>query len=269
MKQIKLSEEQINFIITNYPIMGCVKLSKLLCVSENTITNIKQKMNLKFTRDKKTDVDVKIFEQCITPEAAYVLGILWADGNVTNYKITIECVFDDVILFKKWFDKTGLWGFSNRVRPNRREQGTLTVHSKKLADFFNDNDYHIKSKISPTKILSKIPENLKKYFFLGWFDGDGCFYFNKKYGLRQFVVAGAYEQDWSEIENFCSSLNIEYKISKITTNHGNSSIVRIINRNNIKKIGEYIYDNYDTNNIGLKRKYDKYLEIIHQKIKIS
>ena len=102
------------------------------------------------------------------------------------------------------------------------------------------------------------------YFFRGIIDGDGCFYNGK--GLKLFSVTSSIEQDWKYLEDLFNSLNIEYKIRKKehknkTGNISHSSLIEVIGINRIIKIGNYIYNGFDLDKIGLKRKYDKYLSI--------
>lgn len=93
---------------------------------------------------------------------------------------------------------------------------------------------------------------------------DGCFYYNKKRYIRNFAQASCYEQDWTLFEDLAKELNIGYEVKRnIIKAKGNKkesrySIFRI-NNNTIINLGEFIYADYD--GIGLKRKYNKYLEL--------
>lgn len=64
----------------------------------------------------------------------------------------------------------------------------------------------------------------------------------------------------------CNKLNITYRIDRIDKlkngKQSKSSQFRICRKNDIKILGEYIYQKYD--NIGLERKYLKYKEICQQ-----
>jgi len=66
-----------------------------------------------------------------------------------------------------------------------------------IYDFLSENNYKEKSYVSATKILNKIPNNLKKYFFRGYFDGDGSIYKYEKYyqvGLNITSTYGIYSR---------------------------------------------------------------------------
>ncbi len=161
----------------------------------------------------------------------------------------------------------GKWNISYKKFTNGWQPTTkLMTNNKRIYNFLKKHDYHLKSYMSPDKILSKIPKELKYYFYRGLIDGDGCFYINIKNKLYQFSITSSYEQDWGFMINLCNELDIKYniklidRINKRTGKENKSSQFRITNKKGIKKIGEYIYQDYD--NIGLKRKYDKYLNII-------
>jgi len=128
--------------------------------------------------------------------------------------------------------------------------------------FLIENDYDKKSFISPFKILSKIPDNLHQHFYRGYSDGDGCFYINNH--NYQYIISGDFKQEWSLIETLFKKLNIKYTIKYITNKKGNSSLIRITNKNDVDVFGNYIYSEYD--NIGLKRKYIKFKEIEHNDV---
>jgi intein-encoded DNA endonuclease-like protein len=92
----------------------------------------------------------------------------------------LACVKEDIDYFYSIFKTTGEYNLYYRKRENRREQGLINCSSLELSNFLKSNDYLIKSVASPTKILLNIPEEFQSYFYLGFSDGDGCFYYNTK-----------------------------------------------------------------------------------------
>lgn len=215
-------------------------------------------MSLKYSNK----VNYKLFTETLTKESSYILGLLWADGSINkkSNSISIECVSEDINNFYPIFESVGEFNLYYRNRENRKPQGIINCSSLGLSNFLKENDYTNKSLSSPTKILYIIPENLHRYFFLGWSDGDGCFYHSKDFKTIQYVMSGSYDQDWSSLEKICNELKIKYKIDKITTtkNHKHSRFIFCKNED-ILKFGTFIYgENYD---LGLKRKYEKYKSI--------
>ena len=204
------------------------------------------------------NVNHQFFTNPQTPESCYCLGFIWADGYLyqpTN-KISLELITDDIEDIKHLFLLSGKWHLTSRIRKNRKSQSCLSANNRFLFDFLKDNDYLTKSQASPTKILSVIPDNLKHYWWRGFFDGDGCWYANQKYYVFQAQLAGSYNQDWASAEELCKSLDIKYSLSRRQQGENYSSCIRICGQN-AKIFGRYIYR--DWNFIGLNRKYCKYL----------
>lgn len=271
-------EKNEKFIINNYQNFGVIKCCEILNLTKGQvkyiITKYKLKLNLetkhkilsnsKSILDSNCKVKIDEFKDNINEFTAYILGLLWADGYIPKNSniIKLECVNDDMIHFKKIFDKTGVWNKTERLRENKKRVISLVSTSNKLLkEYLIENDYIEKSLVSPYKILQKIPNNFKHNFLLGMVDGDGCFYFNKKYGLRQFVLTGSLNQDWSSFEDMFIELGVTYKIIRTPNSKTGSSQIRVLNKENIKKIGNYIYPNL-INKIGLSRKFEKYNLII-------
>jgi len=144
-----------------------------------------------------------------TKESVYLLGFIWGDGYVsnsgTNKQIRIECLSDDIDSLIPIMKKTGAWCINNIQRKNRKPVKLASTSNKELVEFLINNDYKKKSIKTPEKIWNLIPDDLKKYFILGWIDADGCFYWNEKHKLRQFYISGSYEQNWNIFEELLKS----------------------------------------------------------------
>ena len=170
----------------------------------------------------------------------------------------------DIDELKPHLEKIGKWYYYNRKQLIKSWKPCTNVitNNKRIFSFLIENNYDKKSQISACKILSKIPDNLKHYWFRGLVDGDGCFYYYEpKKGsiLRQFTVASTYEQDWGYLYDLCVGLNIKFNINKKISNKGHSySEFRITNKVGIIAIGNYIYKDFDKDQLGLNRKYEKF-----------
>ncbi len=268
-------------VINDYPLLGTKACMIKYHVSYGKIRWICEKHKLLVNRDKlseihavnaynswknriiKHSINENIFIKNFTKESVYLLGFIWGDGyinnNGKNNQIRIECVSEDIEALKFVLEKTGKWTYNKRMRVNKKREVTIaSASNKELIKFLVENEYKNKSISTPEKIWNKIPNEFKKYFILGWIDADGCFYHNNKWNLNQFYLSGSYEQDWTIFEKLLNELNVKYKIQRIK-NKTKYSCIRITNRNEIKKMGNYIYDNL----IPLKRKHDKYMLIIN------
>lgn len=292
-----MTEGQKEFIKQNYPEKGSRYCSDVLglpakriggfcAVNKIKVTSIrmanKNKASIKCAQNSRKNYyqnkpyeDYKVnpsqFININSPEIAYILGLLWADGYVRikgySNSISIECIEKDLNLLKDIFLKTGKWCMNHRKRTNRQPQMVITTNNKILAKFLQDNGYVSKSELSACKILSKIPDELKYYWFRGLIDGDGCFYQSKNEYCNQLSIASSYHQDWTYLESLFKKMKISYGICRRIQGENKSSIIRISNKRDINKFGNYIYKDYLNDKIGLERKYLKFKKIsdVYQK----
>lgn len=210
--------------------------------------------------NKIRKVDTEQFIDVKTPEVAYLLGLIWADGCVVcvpethRYVIQITNTLTDALIFNDIAQKTGKWNFNTYgQRGSRKPIGVLSTSNKELVEFLIDNDYKSKSWESADKILSHIPEDIKHYWFRGLLDGDGC--------LSNGVdIASSYKQDWGFMIKLCNKLQIEYQLHQ-RINNKNGYKFSSFNIQKIKfadRFCNYIYQNYEKDKIGLERKYNQY-----------
>ncbi len=197
-------------------------------------------------------------------ENIYLLGMLWADGNIcpkTN-KVNLEIMktdYDDIS-----FILNGWNLFMNHH--HKKIMACCSVNNFQFHQLLKNSDYLYKKINSPTLILKQIPKELHFYFWRGYFDGDGCFYYGKKRSCRQAVFTSSFEQDWTEYENLLDGLKItSYRIMKITSKQKKKngdfckySRLIITNKDSIKIFGDYIYQDEI---FGLKRKLQKFQEM--------
>lgn len=210
-----------------------------------------------------------LFEKIKDKEIAYILGLLWADGHVTfaNNRTKTPVVKhsakdDDNKIFKDILQFSGNWNTftCNNVGTYAKTPKTISINwvsSRILGEFLIGNQYRDKIQ-SPEQILNKIPEELKQYWFRGYFDGDGSVTIKNK-GHHSIAFTGHEKQDWSFIIMLFKSIDIlNYKIRIIESRGGKSSQVRISNKKDLVKFENYIYSDYDSNQLGLHRKRDQF-----------
>lgn len=269
------SLNQIEFIKNNYALHGSKYCSDKTGLSTSKITKKANKLGIKVCKDtiskinkaRKTldsyRVDPTQFFKIEKKEIAYILGILWSDGHLCKkgFKISLEIINEDLKEIKNIFYATGKWLFYKRLRKGRKKEiGQMITTNRHIFEFLTNNfNYDKKSYSSANKIINFIKENLAKYWWRGYFDGDGCFYFNKKNKCKQMCITSSYLQNWDFAEILLKKLQIKYTIVRKKSATGNSSAIRVTNKKDIIKFGEYIYSEYDQ--IGFSRKYNKFVEI--------
>lgn len=143
----------------------------------------------------KYSVDENFFERW-NPKMAYVLGFIYADGNILYDKfsrgsyLSVTSTDKDVIFkIKKWLN-------SDHSVQQKDGSGYGSKNGKKayLLRIGNVNLYNslVKLGLRPNKSLTaRMPEVPGKYvkdFVRGYFDGDGCVYIYKSRGRQQEII---------------------------------------------------------------------------------
>jgi hypothetical protein len=201
-----------------------------------------------------------------TPEAAYILGLLWADGYIRRDGCSITLLITNKTASEiNWiFNKTGEWIFYFRKKTQESWQDMCEIRTGNNYLWWHlyDLDYYAKSKVSADKVLSIIPNHLKQYWFRGLVDGDGCFdSTNRKH---RFSICGTYDQDWSYFIDILKNLNVRYRIektSRLNKNSGNMnnySKIHIEHLESLSVFGKYIYKDREKDQMGLLYKYTKW-----------
>ena len=201
------------------------------------------------------------------PDCCYALGMLWADGHLSKntYRINLTLVEKDFLDILDIFPQNRGWAH-RRLQPKNRQPVIQARASHVLFyNFLEENDYLIKSGASANKILSCIPDSLKHYWWRGYFDGDG--WFNYCSGLKySFGISSCLNQEWDFFESLSSSLGFSrHFISRRESTKGNSSQVLCSNFESTYRFGKFIYQGYDQDMIGLKRKHETFVNLVQAK----
>lgn len=283
MKRNTWTTEELEFLKVNYPKYGVNYCVNELGYTKSKIQNKTHEIKIKLLSTTKStilskpstkcNINPNLFYKITNKEISYLLGLIWADGflnpskNGYNHNLGFTMVKEDIDILKPVLDSIGKWNYYERKQPVNTWKPSVNVitNNKRIYNFLIEHDYDKKSYISANKILDKIPDDLKHYFFRGLVDGDGCFYHYKPEKgsiLRQFALTSTYEQDWTYFECLLDKLEVKYKIKRTITKKSSSSVIRITNKNGIRILGDYLYQNFEKDLIGLTRKYNKFKIII-------
>jgi hypothetical protein len=282
MAQQKWTQQEIEFLLKNYKhgytANQCSEylnrniMSVRHKIRNLKLQNIRKPYNITTKKPDEYFVNPEQFLKLDSPHIAYVLGLLWGDGHINTNRNTIvlTCSRPDVDYFYTVFLKTGQWKFTpilKKQKSSEKDKATIITSNKPICDFLKMNDYISKSFESACQILNVIPAIYQHYFIRGLCDADGCFYYNRKTGkAKEFTLSSSFDQNWTYIENILTKLGISYRINKCIRKNQKSkwSRIRIKGINNIIKFGNYIYNNYNRDKIGLERKYFIFLNMINQ-----
>jgi hypothetical protein len=221
------------------------KIGELLGHCQKTVGKVLNEMGTpREYRDngrRKFKLNDTYFENIDTPLKAYFLGLMYADGFCLQdgYTSGINIVKDDKILLEKFAEET--FGSKDvvydikKAKINSRHQSRLIFKSREFQKhLISQGVFHQKSLIlTPPE---KIPENLVKFFILGYFDGDGCFS-----GQTFSIVSTKSVCEWIG-EHFIKNGVIE-KYTLANTQNGITHRLIIFNKRNVSGIYNYFYQN--------------------------
>lgn len=206
---------------------------------------------------KKTQKDYKILYNDLMnlndKNVCYFLGFLWSDGCIKDNRIFMTLIKEDMLnSLEMILPKYGEWNFNDYSYKYRK----FNVYCKPYYEWLLSLDYHNKSHVPPSKILSKIPKKNINYFFRGLIDGDGSFPLNKKRNKTSFGITSTYNYDWGFFTVILDKIGIKYSVRNVINKKGNSfSEVRVSRINDVIKLAEYVYGKHNQwDGIGLERK---------------
>jgi hypothetical protein len=260
------SQKEIEILKEYYPLEGTKGVQKRISKSRGSIIVKAYRLQIQgfqtLNNISRNQKDLSYITEISNPFAAYFLGFLWADGhidkqfNCIRFKI-ISPDFEEIKhmffpLFKDWDLKERWDGIATHTQTT-----TLSISHATLHDFLVQNNYHIKSGTSADKILSIIPEYLRHYWWRGYFDGDGNFYFHR--GASRIVIAACFKQDWNFAKILEDQFNICYVVHKGKKEKYSYSNLNITGEFFTKRFMSYILQGEQ---FGLQRKYNKYYQYL-------
>lgn len=267
--------EYIEILRERYPSEGA-QLTDCLPFSSRQIISKAVKMGIRVSKERKrrtaalngvlaehkVNVPAEPFLHVQTPEVAYILGILWADGYLNNksqsYAVRLEIKTGDALSVLPTFRQTGAWNITERQRPNRQPVTTLSCTGRVLYEHLLSLGYGSRGRVQPCLGLTGIPVELRPLWFRGFFDGDGCLYRNSRHSHNEVSFGGSFQQDWTFLTDLLhQELGLTPTICRRTQRCRNgkvyqSSVVRVTGRPSVTATLRYLYGSHLE--IGFPRK---------------
>jgi hypothetical protein len=256
------SETRILNFITDHPNCMQHEISKELNIQYSKVGYILKQNSIKL-RVRKHEIDEKYFDTLSVNHKLYFLGYMFADGYVNSKgTVQLQLHIKDIEILTKF--NTLISKGTNLVKILKNNMVRFEVSSKYMVSTLAGHGC-TQGKTFTLKFPHVENGNLVSHFLRGYFDGDGCVTFNKN--CAEFNILGT--------ENFCTSYK-ELLLSKVDDSikisislHGkNKSIyrLRILSTKHIIKVLEYLYK--DCDEFFLKRKYEKYIQLIEHNNRI-
>lgn len=262
-----LDEKDIQDIINNYveKKMSLKMAGEKYNLNGSQVRNLLKNKNIKQRRNCKDNRKYKINDDYFDTQShnmAYILGFFAADGNVSSKenRLDLELASVDIdILEKIRAELQSERPIKTYVCSSGYTKNKLLFWSKKIKDVFYDYG------IVPNKTYSKdfhFPYKLSNEYVIdyirGFFDGDGSV--NKTSGLS-FELNSVNYLFLKDIQNFLSiNYNIDTQITTCGMKGRNMELYRLYcYGNKARKIFDILYTK---NSLYLKRKYDKWIELM-------
>lgn len=229
-------------------------IAKMRHCSQPRIKNILTKNKIKLrVRRVNSNLKEDYFETIDTPTKAYLLGLIFTDGSVTEEKerqnqLRLELKASDVDLLEKYRTELGITSKLTYSKRGKSESFLSTVRSDKIVKDLNKYGI-VKNKTYVTKHLPEISPLFEKDFLRGLIDGDGSIYPNQNYYRINFT---SYSKEICE-----DFIQLCEKVSKIPikthpSKNGNSYRVTLVQKELVKKL---ITSCYKDAEMYLSRKY--------------
>ncbi len=233
------------------------------------------------------------FDNIDTPQKAYWLGFIWADGYiskreriVTNSKKNKTRLEYNLKLALKESDASHVQKFINDIdgnypvhiynssgfdRNNTTTEARAFITNKYMCSKLYEDYGIIPRRHEVDKIIRAIPERLYKYFILGVFDGDGSFTsYHCGRDCKLNVCFGGSEELLRFIENVLITQNVvssigENKHRKLQERHkGRDGTWRTLPFAGVSQGSKILRWLYEDSVIYLDRKYEKYKKLASQ-----
>lgn len=267
--------EKSKDVISLYESGICIKhICQELNISDKTIKKILNQNNIKLRSKAEQKLidnhfDTNFFNKIDTEEKAYILGLFYSDGYVTKRESGFELNIRDIDILEK-VKKTIGGDFQIKTRKRKYKDTTVEMCNYRMASeiisqqLINLGVFERKSLILQFPGDDIVPDELKKHFIRGYFDGDGSISLYKDGKQIKTLYCGCVSFI-SKLNDYLCSKNV---VNKSSLNFGKDKERRIFcdiewsGFKNMKSLFHYMYD--DAHIYG-NRKHNKFLEIFELK----
>ena len=250
----------------------CSSLAKKYNLSDRTISSWLKNNNIPIKGfGKPTKCDKYFFDVIDTPDKAYMLGFITADGAVVFQKnicgdkehgsLAIEVQERDIDVLKFFSSKINpdakiIQCFYNKKR-NYRVSFNSTYLARSLSKY---GIVQNKSKIINQVPVELIPKELLSYYFRGLIDGDGCI-------LKDGTI-NIYSGSIDFLKSVQEILVKEIKVSCLKIYKGTSYFLSWGKKEDKKKFYTFLYENLN-DTFYYKRKYDRLKSALYDDTEVN
>ena len=238
-------------------------------ISESGLIKVAKRNNIYVPKREKYSKDVHYFDEINTPNKAYILGLLYADGcnNVKNYTIQLWLQEQDKSLLEVIKDELKYEGplrYKIYDSPNCKNQFGLNIANKYLSISLEKLGM-VQNKSNILTFPKFLQPDLVPHFIRGIFDGDGCMSWNINRKTWYVSIVGTYDICCG-IGNYMDSIGCKYCIRQ------DKRCVNCfqIEPTSISSRFYFLESIYNDAEIKMDRKYEKFLSLCEEfNMKIS
>lgn len=261
-RAIAWTEEQVAYIIDKYINENYTlkQLGSEFGCSYVTIRNLLNKHHIQSRGNKQGYPRNEFyFNKIDTPEKAYWLGFLYADGCVHSHNYEVSVNITDKEHVEKF--KKAIGAINHRITEtmDSRWKNAKILYQLSIKDKQLHNDL-IKWGCIPQKSLQlnsfpNIPRDYVSHFIRGYFDGDGSLHYLQ--GTNNFRIS------FLGTPEFLKEIQKETQTTQISLAKGTGQayVLQIAGRKQVVRILEYLYQDSEEKT-RLDRKYKKYLDCL-------
>jgi intein-encoded DNA endonuclease-like protein len=275
MPKLNFSESKVQNIIKFYKNTKSLNKTtkKFKTYSKSSIFRLLKKNNIDTTIDlnslsksnTKYKIDRDYFSKIDTRDKAYILGLLFADGAICKNVKQVRLKLADIDLLKtinKHLKYNKPLIKLTKEKDHHKDISMIIICCSKI---YNDL---IKLGCKPNKTFdNNLPKISKKYmpdFCRGFFDGDGCIYYTKKYSASEVSMISTIDF-CTEMGEYLLTQNIKTSYHQDKRYDDRILTLRIRDINSVINFYKLIYKDIK-DQIFLKRKLAHYNKLIDHRI---
>lgn len=242
LNQIKNEVEQ-DFLNGMY----CKDIAKKFNIDEHSVYKILDLKGIKRQPGYHSNCIKNYFESIDTPDKAYLLGFITADGAVVNEVLSIEVQDKDIEILK--YAQQQINPLATITKCTGRNTSKISFGAKQIGrDLAKYGVVQNKSKIIKEVPIQLIPKDLLKYYFRGLIDGDGS--------ISEAGRVSIYSGSKEFIKNVQKILIQELSLSQLSIYKGTAFFIAWASLEDRKKLYNYLYSDLDKA-FYYKRKYQR------------
>lgn len=262
------SEELTNRIIFLYQNKFRIKdICYALFVSDTGITKILKRNNISKRTYSENNIKYSrnrnYFDNINTPNKAYVLGLIYADGcNCREHNsLTISLQEEDKDLLERIKNELEYEGNLRFDPLHEKNENYKNQYILCINDEYISNQLEKLGVVNAKSLILRFPtfldESLYSHFLRGYFDGDGCIYYDQNRDKCQVNIVGTYEF-CSTVSNILSVFDCKHSIyHPKQSGESNTYVLRTCGNKSSYIFLSWMYKDAD---IKMNRKYRKYLD---------